>query len=331
MNDVDIKASAEANAIKTGDITASANLGFSPSVNLTLNQDAQKAPFLYRVITGVKKAINPTKFEREAAQTRAIKAQADITVYDLYRQNMPWLDEKQAFLFANGYVTTPAQAENVFAVFDGAEKQLEGTDSVEQLPPATLDGIIDGAKTAYDQNIREMWEALIAGEATNPGDYSKRAIQILKGMSRSEAESFRKLCGFSTQYYVENAQDIGFHDPKIVLTLDEAGASFNNGAIGIVELNEIGSIGLINTSMHFSNRFFRNMSLSFIAHDEVITATNTGEREWVQADFEHAIFLPAGRELARACGIGFAPELGDVLTKKFSDAGLSVQRHPAPR
>lgn len=47
MKDVDIKASAsaEANGVKTGDITASANLGFSPSVSLTLNQGEQKALF----------------------------------------------------------------------------------------------------------------------------------------------------------------------------------------------------------------------------------------------------------------------------------------------
>lgn len=326
--DFNASASAEANAVKTGNIAASASLDISPSLNVTLNQNADKVPLLYRAIAGVKKALKPAEFEKELAEARLVKARSDVAVYDTYRLSMPWLDDRQAFLYANGYVTTAAQAENVFASFAGAEKLIEDVDSVKELPPDVLDDIVDGTKAAYDQKLRELWEGLIAAEMTHPGDHTKRTMQVLRGMSVAEADAFKRICSFSTQYHAQNAQEVGYHDPKIVLVQDGGTPTYNDRAVGIEEVSLLDSIGLIDKTMQFTNYFYTNIPMGYIAGDEVIVATNETEQSPISVYFKHASFRPAGRELSRICGFGSAPTLGNILEKMFSDVGLSVRRIP---
>lgn len=63
-----------------------------------------------------------------------------------------------------------------------------------------VDDCLDGAGKAYDDNLKDYWAKLLAGEIKNPGFYSKRTIQLMKSLSKNDADKIRKMC----QYIVYN-------------------------------------------------------------------------------------------------------------------------------
>lgn len=124
MGDFEASAKAEANVVKVNDISANADFNIINNISIPTT-DASKPSLLARVISQARQAVNPIQFASEVAIARRIKTESDITVYDAYRQNMPWLTDQQAFLLANGYTSTPDQACNVFSVFELAEEELQ--------------------------------------------------------------------------------------------------------------------------------------------------------------------------------------------------------------
>lgn len=70
----------------------------------------------------------------------------------------------------------------------------------EKTDQGWVDDCLDGAGKAYDDDLKDYWAKLMAGEIKNPGFYSKRAIQFMKSLSKTDADKIKKMC----QYVVYN-------------------------------------------------------------------------------------------------------------------------------
>lgn len=68
-----------------------------------------------------------------------------------------------------------------------------------------VDDCLDGAGKAYDDDLKDYWAKLLAGEIKNPGFYSKRAIQFMKSLSKKDADKIREMC----KYVVYNYDNTG--------------------------------------------------------------------------------------------------------------------------
>lgn len=66
----------------------------------------------------------------------------------------------------------------------------------EKTDQGWVDDCLDGAGKAYDDDLKGYWAKLLAGEIINPGKYSLRAIDLMKKMSKKDAERIRKMCQY---------------------------------------------------------------------------------------------------------------------------------------
>lgn len=57
----------------------------------------------------------------------------------------------------------------------------------------------DICKNIRDEELKHLWSALLADETINPGSYSLRTLELLKNMSKTEAELFRNFVNLSFQ------------------------------------------------------------------------------------------------------------------------------------
>jgi len=48
------------------------------------------------------------------------------------------------------------------------------------------------AEDVGDEEMQKIWGKLLAGEVTQPGSYSLRALEVLRNMSKGDAEAFQK-------------------------------------------------------------------------------------------------------------------------------------------
>ena len=54
----------------------------------------------------------------------------------------------------------------------------------------------DKARTCSDEQMADLWAQLLAGEANDPGSYSRKAVNILADLQKEDAELFSKICKY---------------------------------------------------------------------------------------------------------------------------------------
>lgn len=67
-------------------------------------------------------------------------------------------------------------------------------------------------KMASDAEMQNLWAKILAGEANEPGSFSKRTVNRMKDISKSDAELIESLCNFT---WVVNNEDI--HSMPLIL------------------------------------------------------------------------------------------------------------------
>ena len=216
---------------------------------------------------------------------------------------------------------------NFSAVLEFAEPKIKSDSNPSSINRDWAENFRDHAEKACDDDVRRTWAAILAGEINEPGSFSKRTLSILSDMGKREAESFMKLCSYSTGLALETTHgECILADLTPVLVKDPNGSSYNGGKITLTELSTLESFGLIDKSMFFTRDIMKGAAFPFLAKDVLVIAESVDARKKI--NFMEASFRPAGLELSRICGIGCAPDLADILSAMFKKNGLKVVTVP---
>ena len=97
-----------------------------------------------------------------------------------------------------------------------------------------LVNFFDKSRIVSDNEMQKLWSHVLAGEANVPGTYSKRTVNFLSDLDKTEAVLFTKLCGF-----------VWFIGAPSPLVFDEQARIYNRHGIDFANLNHLDSIGLI--------------------------------------------------------------------------------------
>lgn len=118
--------------------------------------------------------------------------------------------------------------ENVVSIA-GNVLQAEDKVSEEPIHPDWTTRFFDIAQDVSDEEMQLLWGQILAGEIKQPKSYSLRTLEILRNMSKEEAELFQKVAQFSLSQgdvFVFSENDV----------LEKFGVSYSN----IAKLVEIG-------------------------------------------------------------------------------------------
>lgn len=189
-NVVDIKANAEANGIKTG------NIEFAPQLNI-MGQNS-KSGLREGLALKLMRAFRPELYVKKREKIAEQHIASIRAVTDAVLTHFPWFSEPQAFLFSMGYNLTQDQVANVFRVIEEANS-LEGPDAKGVKDPEIRDLFIQGAASAYDVEAQRIWSAILNEECVQPGRISKPTMRILSNMGAEEVRSFNMLVGCSVE------------------------------------------------------------------------------------------------------------------------------------
>ena len=166
----------------------------------------------------------------------------------------------------------------------------------------------DKARTCSDPEMAELWAQLLAGEANNPGFYSRKTVNILADMEPEDARLFKSLCDFrlvpvdpvsplavlkgSTTHMFERASV----PPKLVV-LDDTHPIYTDRGISFNSLARMEWLGLI-----------RYVSFGYVTNhgnDKFAAYEHSGGQLYIASgkpiDFGRAEFLPGGAELSELC------------------------------
>lgn len=326
MKDIDINASAsaEANVVKIGDPT------FAPTVNFNLGGNGakpDKEPFVYRVLSGPKRALHPAEHARELAEAASIRDEAEARslvsreraiaeACRICREGNPWLSERQAYLHVMGHNVTPAEAENVFEVFEEAQKVLPEESFDNESTDEFKDSCVRGAASAYDDKVRKLWAKLIAGEIEQSGSFSKYTLSVLSKMGKKDVELFEVFCSLCAG----GIDTLGIEQPTIpCIFLDETGTTYNEGSISYEAIANLSARSLVQTKS--STVFAQSSGVILCIEGESYKLEGPADERLVIGE---VTFTKFGEELSRLCKLGNHPNLMSSTSHYLSEQGFTL-------
>ncbi|MEP5623818.1 MAG: DUF2806 domain-containing protein, partial [Hyphomicrobiales bacterium] len=177
-----------------------------------------------RDATGV--LFEPHRIRRKAradAEAKVLAAKADIETDELYRRALHRLASEEA-----------KKQENIENIMEGALPNIADSADPEKVDKDWLSNFIDKIKTISDEDVQEVWSKILSGETNTPGSYSKKTINILHELDKSDAEMINKLFRF-----------MWVSGEPMVLVFDVRDEIYNKNGINFETLKHLSSIGLI--------------------------------------------------------------------------------------
>lgn len=124
--------------------------------------------------------------------------------------------------------------ENIERITAQATESLPPDADVQALEEDWVAHFFKQCDTVSDKEMQSLWARLLSGEATKPGTFSKRTVEFISTMDKSDAELFTKLCTFIWMVGV----------PTLMI-LDTSHAIYEKSGITFNALKHLDSIGLI--------------------------------------------------------------------------------------
>ena len=180
-----------------------------------------------------------TSAKAEAA-VDIIKSESEIEIADLHQRTVQRRIKEDM-----------RDQKNMEAIIAQAVPDVNEEAKPDSMENDWIANFFDKCRIVSDSEMQSLWSRVLAGEANAPGTYSKRTVNLLSDLDKSDAELFTKLCGFGWQI-----------DDFIPLVFNEKVEIYNRHGINLDTLSHLESIGLIQFQVlgfmwsNFSQRFF---------------------------------------------------------------------------
>lgn len=159
--------------------------------------------------------------EAEASKTKALM---DLEIEDIQKRALNRLVSEEI-----------RKQENIESITEKSFASLEENATPEKIEDDWLSNFFDKCKLISDDEMQNLWAQILAGESNTPGKFSKRTIEFMSTLDKSDAilfDNFLKYCWY-----------IGNYQPLIIDYVDNEVYIKNNIHFGtLMHLNEIGLI-----------------------------------------------------------------------------------------
>ena len=239
---------------------------------------------------------------------RVSEAETDIEIAEL--------KERAAYRFANEEVTKQLNMENV------TEKALLGLNdnaNPEAMENDWIMNFFDKCRMVSDDDMQQIWAGILAGEANNPGSFSRRTVNLVADLDKRDAELFENLCGFA--WMISDVTPLVF---------DAHADMYNLNGITFESLGQLESLGLI----HFNGvagfellNLRKKARISYHGRPVVLEFPNDGDNN---LSIGTTLLTQSGQELAPICGSTPVEGFFEYVYDRWAGESLVPPRDPAP-
>lgn len=225
----------------------------------------------------------PRRIRKKAeaeAEAEKIKALAGIELSEIQQRGIERLVHQEA-----------RKQENIENITAKAAAELPPNAKTEELEEDWIAHFFDRCDKVSNEQMQSLWSRLLAGEATNPGTYSKRTIDFIATMDKSDADLFTNFCQFIWM--------IGGETPLI---FDPQADVYTSQGINFSSLKHLDSIGLISFESVSGYSKLRLPKQALLFYYGLPTVAEFPKDQDNQMSVGHVLLTQAGRELVNICG-----------------------------
>ncbi len=198
------------------------------------------------------------------------------------------LRERAADRFLNEEITNQA---NIESITEKAIHRLTDNATPEGIEDDWLRNFFDKCRIISDADMQQVWAGILAGEANNPGSFSRRTVNLMADFDKDAAELFSNLCSF-----VWSIDEVAR-----LLVYDTGHDIYNKCEIGLATISHLESLGVIR---YHEPGYVKVTDLPKIAQtayqDNLVTLTFPKD-DGNDLNIGHVIFTFAGLQLSTIC------------------------------
>lgn len=213
--------------------------------------------------------------------------------------------------------------DNMESITSKALPLLEENSKPQEIDDDWITNFFDKCRLISDEGMKTIWAKVLAGEANSPGRYSKRTVNFVGSLDKSDAELFYKLCGFGWMII-----GIGI----IPLILDLNSPIYLNHNINYSNLQHLDDIGLLSFSglTGYTSTFPSKIGVVVYFKDTIIIEFPNNEGNVLTLG--HVILSKIGQELSSICDSKPVPGFLDYVIDRWISQGLILSSlyHQAP-
>ena len=207
---------------------------------------------------------------------------------------------------------------NIEGIVSRSVPRLNEDATPEKLEDDWIVNFFDKSRNISDEDMQDLWSRILAGEANNPGSFSRKAINLAGDLDKRDAELFRNICRFAWLSHADSEMHpfVFDFDNEIYARYDISYSSalhlqsLHLITIGFVEL------GTILRTTGFVLDLPRTAMLSYFGRS-VELALPRG-----QLHIGNVLFTRAGSELAKICKADPVNEFFEYVYTKWINEAL---------
>lgn len=242
------------------------------------------------------------RIARAEAEAEKIRAVAQIEISDLQQRALVRMIQEEG-----------KKQENIENISAKAIGGLKSDAKPENIEKDWLAHFFEKAKLISDSEMQSLWSSLLAGEANHPGTFSKRTVELIATLDKSDAHLFTKLCGFGWM--------IGNVVPLIFETKDSIYAEYELTFNSLTHLDSLGLIRFESLSGFVRQKFPRKAMLLYYGTPFVVEFAKESENDLPTGK---VMLTQAGQELAPICGAKRIDTFPEYVIGKWAESGITV-------
>jgi hypothetical protein len=204
---------------------------------------------------------------------------------------------------------------NIESITEGALPLLEEKSAPQNIADDWITNFFDKCRIESDSDMQQLWSRILAGEANNPGGFSRRTVNLVSDLEKSDAELFANLCCFGWMY--ENVWPLLY--PLVFDVRDEI---YNQWGIYFGNLGQLESLGLVqfdNTGGFVLSKQQKQITVSYFGSKVQLIFPNDVDNQF---DLGTTLLTKAGHELARVCALQPIGGFLEYVVKHWEEQNL---------
>jgi hypothetical protein len=260
------------------------------------------------VVGGLFKPYQIIRVAMAEAEAERIRAEGQIQISDLQRRAFyRWLDEEAR------------KQRNIEDITRQALPQVKDEAQPDKVEDDWIANFFDKCRLISDGEMQQLWSRVLAGEANAPGAYSKRTVNFLSSLDKTDAALFTELCSFGWW--------IGYVVPLVFEVRDEV---YTRHGITFDSLSHLDSIGLVQfqTVAGIVQRGLpKSLKTSYYGEPLDLEFQNESAN---QLEIGRAMLTRIGRELAPICGSKPDPAFFNYVVNHWKQRGYIKEEAGQP-
>jgi len=253
-------------------------------------------------IGGIFRPYQIRRVAQAEAEADKIRAVSQIEITELQRRAL------RRFLLEEAKKQT-----NIESITQKALPAVDENARPQEVENDWIANFFDKCRLISDEEMQVLWSKVLAGEANSPGQYSKRTVNFLAALDKTDADLFRSLCSFGWLW-----------GDVVPLIYDVHDGIYSHAGITFSSLMHLDEIGLISFN---ASAGFRRVELS-----QKIVVSYHGSP--VEIEFQNpenndlsigkVLLSQVGQELAPVCGSAPRDGFKDYVVKRWRSEGYKV-------